>query len=188
MLALIVVFWCLLLLLVLDKFRLSKSHLPGQAPPRNFDWRASTRLHLDLTSKLHHPVVFFFFSSTLSFITSTEYSVCFPSTLANNHRKQCNKYVCNASPAMSSSDIRLRLVIQRHGVPEVKLVWPCAPNEDFTIARLLNDVNEVVPLEGGEWGLEDYAVELSDPQGGSSFECLHFQKVGKVLKEGDQVM
>ncbi|KAI9162944.1 hypothetical protein HJFPF1_04539 [Paramyrothecium foliicola] len=89
--------------------------------------------------------------------------------------------------AMSSCDIRLRLVVRRNAVPEVKLVWPCAATEDFTIAKLLIDVSDVVPLEGGEWGLEDYAVELSDGQGGS-FECLHFQKVGKVLKEGDQVI
>ena len=88
---------------------------------------------------------------------------------------------------MSVCDIRLRLVIRRHAVPEVKLVWPCTATEDLTIAKLLVDIHEVVPLESGEWGLEDYAVELADGQGGS-FECLHFQKVIKVLKEGDQVV
>lgn len=88
---------------------------------------------------------------------------------------------------MSSSDIRLRLVIRRHALPEVKLVWPCTASDDLTIARLLSNVNEVVPLESTHWGLEDYAVELTDPQG-SSFECLHFQQINKILKHDDQVL
>ncbi|KAF5715996.1 hypothetical protein FGLOB1_2773 [Fusarium globosum] len=86
-----------------------------------------------------------------------------------------------------SATIRLRLVIRRHAVPEVKLVWPCVANDDLTVARLLALVNEVVPLESGNWGLEDYVVELYDGKG-DSFELLHFQPVGKVLKEDDQVL
>ncbi|CVK96349.1 related to SRP40-suppressor of mutant AC40 of RNA polymerase I and III [Fusarium proliferatum] len=86
-----------------------------------------------------------------------------------------------------SATIRLRLVIRRHAVPEVKLVWPCVANDDLTVARLLALVNEVVPLESGDWGLEDYVVELYDGKG-DSFELLHFQPVGKVLKEDDQVL
>jgi hypothetical protein len=86
-----------------------------------------------------------------------------------------------------SSDIRLRLTIRRHGLPEVKLVWPCTISEDLTVARLLSQVNDVVTLESGEWGLEDYVVELSDGQG-PSFECLHFQQVGRVFKHDDQVV
>lgn len=86
-----------------------------------------------------------------------------------------------------STTIRLRLVIRRHAVPEVKLVWPCVANDDLTVARLLALVNEVVPLESGDWGLEDYVVELYDGKG-DSFELLHFQPVGKVLKEDDQVL
>ncbi|KAF5555397.1 SRP40-suppressor of mutant AC40 of RNA polymerase I III [Fusarium mexicanum] len=86
-----------------------------------------------------------------------------------------------------STTIRLRLVVRRHAVPEVKLVWPCVANDDLTVARLLALVNEVVPLESGDWGLEDYVVELYDGKG-DSFELLHFQPVGKVLKEDDQVL
>ncbi|KAF9769032.1 hypothetical protein IL306_013588 [Fusarium sp. DS 682] len=86
-----------------------------------------------------------------------------------------------------STTIRLRLVIRRHAVPEVKLVWPCVANDDLTVARLLALVNEVVPLESADWGLEDYVVELYDGKG-DSFELLHFQPVGKVLKEDDQVL
>ncbi|PTB74953.1 hypothetical protein M440DRAFT_1336521 [Trichoderma longibrachiatum ATCC 18648] len=88
---------------------------------------------------------------------------------------------------MQPQDIRLRLLVRRHGLPEVKLVWPCSCSEDLTIAKLLEQVNEVVPLESGEWGLEDYAVELADGKGGS-FECLHFQQVGRILKDEDQVL
>ncbi|PON24193.1 GTP cyclohydrolase II [Trichoderma gamsii] len=88
---------------------------------------------------------------------------------------------------MQAQDIRLRLVIRRHGLPEIKLLWPCSCAEDVTIAKVLEQVNEVVPLESGEWGLEDYAVELEDGKGGS-FECLHFQQVGRILKDEDQVI
>lgn len=72
-------------------------------------------------------------------------------------------------------------------MPEVKLVWPCARTPDMTMAKLLTLVNEVVTLESSEWGLEDYAVELSDGKGGS-YECLHFQLVSQTLKDDDEVM
>ncbi|KHN94865.1 uncharacterized protein MAM_07284 [Metarhizium album ARSEF 1941] len=88
---------------------------------------------------------------------------------------------------MSTKDIRLRLTVRRHGVPEIKLLWPCACSADTTIAKLLAQVNEVVPLESSDWGLEDYAVELSDDSGGS-YECLHFQRVSQILKDEDHVI
>lgn len=88
---------------------------------------------------------------------------------------------------MSTDDIRLRLTIRRHGLPEVKLLWPCTASEDLTVAKLLANVNDIIPLEGEQWGLEDYSVELNDGRGGS-FECLHFQQVQKVLKQDDQVL
>jgi hypothetical protein len=83
---------------------------------------------------------------------------------------------------MSTNDIRLRLTVRRHALPEVKLLWPCAASEDLTIAKLLANVSEVVPLEAQEWGLEDYSVEVN------GFECLHFEQVHKVLKSDDEVM
>ncbi|KAK2738923.1 hypothetical protein FQN55_009693 [Onygenales sp. PD_40] len=68
----------------------------------------------------------------------------------------------------------------------------------LTIAQLLEDVNEVIPLEtqvgeeggygnndgdvGGQWGLEDYVVEVQ----GS--ECLHFMGVDGLLRDGDEVV
>lgn len=81
--------------------------------------------------------------------------------------------------------MRIRLVVCRQGVPDVKLVWPCS--RAMTTAKLLEAIDEVIPLEGGTWGLEDYAVELVDDEGGR-FECLHFQQLEGVLKDDDQVM
>lgn len=62
----------------------------------------------------------------------------------------------------------------------------------YTVAQLLEDVNEVVPLETepgcfdpetfGQWGLEDYVVEV----GGS--ECLHFMEIEALLRDGDEVV
>lgn len=86
-----------------------------------------------------------------------------------------------------AQDLRLRLVVRRHGTPEVKLVWPCTVTDSLTIAKLLTQINEVLPLEGGEWGLEDYVVEL-DNGWGSSHECLHFQHIRRILKDDDQIM
>ncbi|KAG6005974.1 hypothetical protein E4U21_007467 [Claviceps maximensis] len=88
---------------------------------------------------------------------------------------------------MSNQDIRLRLAVRRHDFPEVKFVWPCKRSADLTIAKLLVSVNEVVPLESGEWGLEDYAVELVGADG-DSYECLHFQSVAQTLKDEDQLI
>lgn len=89
---------------------------------------------------------------------------------------------------MSSHDLlRLRVTVQRHGLPEVKLVWPCVRSPDLTVSKFLSQINEVMPLESGEWGLEDYVVELADGSGGS-YECLHFQPVAHILKSDDHVL
>lgn len=68
-------------------------------------------------------------------------------------------------------------------------------NNGCTIAEFLEDVNELVPLEtgsgisagrsdelGGQWGLEDYVVEVN------GFECLHFMEVEGLLRDGDEVV
>ncbi|KAE8377455.1 hypothetical protein BDV26DRAFT_293179 [Aspergillus bertholletiae] len=118
--------------------------------------------------------------------------------------------------------MRLHLIIQRHGLPVTRILWTTAPpslygqntssalpafasaitssrapnalyaNGGYTIAQLLEDVNEVVPLEtepalfdsefSGQWGLEDYVVEV----GGS--ECLHFMEVEGLLRDGDEIL
>lgn len=86
-------------------------------------------------------------------------------------------------------NMRLRILVRRNGFPDTKLVWPCSPSEDLTIAKLLTEINDVVPLESVEWGLEDYAVELGDGSNtGPSFECLHFQVISQILKDEDQIL
>lgn len=49
---------------------------------------------------------------------------------------------------------------------ETTSVEPAGENEDL----------------GGQWGLEDYVVEVN------GFECLHFMSVDGLLKEGDEVV
>ncbi|KAK8024587.1 hypothetical protein PG993_012653 [Apiospora rasikravindrae] len=87
---------------------------------------------------------------------------------------------------MSQTHMRLNLAIRRNGLPEAKVVWPVPLEENPTISKLIEQVNDIIPLESSDWGLDDYAVELSAPDG-SNFECLHFQPVRTVLKEGDHV-
>lgn len=88
---------------------------------------------------------------------------------------------------MSLTQMRLRLVVRRNRLPDANIVWPISLENDPTIARLVEQVNEIVPLESADWGLEDYAVELHAADG-SKFECLHFQPIRSVLKEDDQVI
>ncbi|KAH8200968.1 hypothetical protein TruAng_004827 [Truncatella angustata] len=82
--------------------------------------------------------------------------------------------------------MRLRLVVRRNGLPETNVIWPVPLENKPTISILLEHVNEILPLESTDWGLDDYTVELKGSDG-SSFECLHFQLVETVLKEDDQV-
>ncbi|KAI4249623.1 MAG: hypothetical protein L6R40_000412 [Gallowayella cf. fulva] len=84
--------------------------------------------------------------------------------------------------------MRLRLTVQRHGLPPARVLWRIAAvrppytaaGSESTIAQLLEQINEIIPLESGDWGLEDYAVEVR------GFECLHFSEVNQVLKEDDE--
>ena len=85
--------------------------------------------------------------------------------------------------------MRLRLTVQRQGLPQAQILWDTRGvraiyNENqshTTIAQLLEEVNEVIPLESEDWGLEDYAVEVN------GFDCLHFCYLTQVLKEEDNV-
>ncbi len=91
------------------------------------------------------------------------------------------------SDLRDSRSMRLRLVVQRHALPEVRIVFAVQLDTGPTIANLLEQVDEVVPLESSHWGLEDYAVELRDA-GGHGFDCLHFQRVVTVLRSDEQVL
>ncbi|ETI19797.1 hypothetical protein G647_08810 [Cladophialophora carrionii CBS 160.54] len=94
--------------------------------------------------------------------------------------------------------MRLRLLIQRHALPPVPIIFTTGTgpasrtkSPSATVADLLLDVNEIVPLESadGEWGLEDYAVEIAAKAGQElAYECLHFQTIESVLRENDEVI
>jgi hypothetical protein len=83
--------------------------------------------------------------------------------------------------------MRLRLSVRRHGLPETPIIWVVDTTTAPTIAQLLEQVNEAIPIESGEWGLEDYAVDVKGSSG-VNYECLHFQPVSTVMKEEDEVM
>jgi hypothetical protein len=81
--------------------------------------------------------------------------------------------------------MRLGLTIIRHRLPATEILWALPEeqnNPSTTVARLLAQIDEIIPLEAEHWGLEDYVVTVD------GFECLHFQTVGNVLKDGDHIM
>ena len=80
--------------------------------------------------------------------------------------------------------MRLRLSVQRNNLPVSNILWSVpdtASAQAYTFARLLEDVNRILPLEAEQWGLEDYIIELE------GFECLHFSPVLQTLKEDDRL-
>lgn len=83
--------------------------------------------------------------------------------------------------------MRLRLTIQRHGLPDTLVLWPTQDEPSPTIAELLEAVHESVPIEAEAWGFEDYSVELRSTSG-KGYECLHYQRVKDVFREDDEVL
>ncbi|KAM7194229.1 hypothetical protein V8F33_007375 [Rhypophila sp. PSN 637] len=87
---------------------------------------------------------------------------------------------------MKPREMRLRLVVRRHALPETRIIFTISLEEDPSIADLIEAVNGVVPLESEDWGLEDYVAELHDEEG-SGFDLLHFQRIVSVLKTDEEV-
>ena len=83
--------------------------------------------------------------------------------------------------------MRLRLLVKRWGLPDAPIIFGIETQTSPIISQLLEQVNDIIPLESGEWGLEDYAVELKGNDG-VKYECLHFNHVSKIMKEEDEVM
>lgn len=122
--------------------------------------------------------------------------------------------------------MRLHLSIYRHALPAVHILFSTGSGpashtalNSSTIADLLTDVHLLVPLESadGEWGLEDYVVEVVTPSSSgldrpssdllkydqkaafmslrkkgwlskTTYEVLHFQVIQEVLREDDEVV
>lgn len=108
---------------------------------------------------------------------------CFPAFLNSF------EWVCLCSGGSLSTAIRtdpfyimrVRLSLQRHELPEVKVLWPISKDVN-TISELLDSINNAVPLESDGWGLDEYVVEVG------GFECLHYANVRGVLQDNDEVM
>ncbi|CAK7234082.1 hypothetical protein SEUCBS140593_008818 [Sporothrix eucalyptigena] len=84
---------------------------------------------------------------------------------------------------------RLRLHIQRNGLPDTRIVFLPTTTENTTVMQLLEQVNELVPLESPDWGLDDYMVELPSTSSPSkNYECLHYQPITKLLDKDDEVI
>lgn len=86
--------------------------------------------------------------------------------------------------------MRLHVSVKRYSLPTTNIIFttnalgpsPATSSTDATIAQLLEDINDIVPLESGDWGFEDYAVEVN------GYECLHFSPIDAVLRDNDQVV
>ena len=86
--------------------------------------------------------------------------------------------------------MRLHVSIKRYFLPTTNVIFttralgpsPATSSTDATIAQLLEDINDIVPLESADWGLEDYAVEVH------GYECLHFSPIDAVLRDDDQIV
>ena len=86
--------------------------------------------------------------------------------------------------AANSTDrvaLRLKLVVRRHELPDVRLLFGLKPMA-LSISDFLALVDERVPLVSNGWRLQDYLVTVG------SFEALHYSDVGSVLKNNDEVM
>jgi len=75
--------------------------------------------------------------------------------------------------------MRIRLQVLRHQLPPTKVLWKV--DAATTTAELLTQISDFFPLESEGWGLEDYAVHLG------GYELLHFQQLGDILKEDDEI-
>ena len=86
--------------------------------------------------------------------------------------------------------MRLRVSIKRYTLPEVHILFatrslnpdPATSSHQATISQLLQDVDDVVPLQNDDWGLEDYAVEVK------GYECLHYAPYESVLRDNDELV
>jgi hypothetical protein len=80
--------------------------------------------------------------------------------------------------------MRICLSVFRHGLPATRVIWATTDDQlssGILVSRFLSDVNDIIPLESDDWGLEDYVVQLEN------YELLHFQNLSDVLREDDHV-
>ena len=85
---------------------------------------------------------------------------------------------------MAETTIRLRVVVQRNGLPETSYLLPVSLIGNPTNAKLLELVNACTPIESDHWGIDDYTIRFDSPDGP---ECIHFHYIREVLRDGDLV-
>ncbi|TLD33900.1 hypothetical protein PspLS_01602 [Pyricularia sp. CBS 133598] len=89
--------------------------------------------------------------------------------------------------AGACKNMRLRLVVRRHNLPETRVLFSISLDDDPTISQLLEQINAAIPLESDHWGLDDYALELRTSPDGAAFEALHYQHVAAILQHDEEV-
>lgn len=77
----------------------------------------------------------------------------------------------------------LRVSVLRYQLPAVKFLY-FAPvsQEPLPVSKLLELVDQLVPLKSDNWSLDDYFVSCGD------YECLHYSDCRSILKENDEIM
>lgn len=78
--------------------------------------------------------------------------------------------------------MRLRLIVSRHNLPDTRVLWNVDTSSSPTIYQLLEQVNEIIPIQTTDWGLEDYTVESN------GFDCIHYRGVSELFKEDEEVL
>lgn len=63
----------------------------------------------------------------------------------------------------------------------MQTLWP-VKDVSCTIAQLLQQINDVFPLEAGTWGLEDYSFTLA------GYDLLHYHVIKAALKDEDELV
>ena len=77
--------------------------------------------------------------------------------------------------------MRLRVRIERNELPPTQALWPVKDTRN-TIAQLLQQINDIFPVEVDTWGLEDYSVSVG------GFDCLHYHEIGQICRDEDEVV
>ncbi|KAK6539526.1 hypothetical protein TWF694_009742 [Orbilia ellipsospora] len=81
---------------------------------------------------------------------------------------------------------RVRLVINRPEVPQVRILWPLdakiSQNPRYSVFDLLTDINAVFPLDHHNHGVEDYVTEHV------GCELLHFMPIGELIGDNDELI
>ena len=87
-----------------------------------------------------------------------------------------------AKDALVEYSMRLYVNVKRYELPDSKFVYSVTSGQQScSISALMFAINKQMPMESGNWGLEDYSLRLN------GYDLLHYSKVDEVLRDGDQI-